>query len=68
MFQLLNILYETPLGSVSSESLSESLWLMLKGMGGIFVVMLLIFLVILLLNRLGKKRNQQTPDDGDEQK
>ena len=47
--------YQGPVGQVSRENIDYSLELMGKGMAGIFVVMLLIFLVIVLLNRFTKK-------------
>ena len=46
------------------ENVNKSLELMLKGMGGIFVVMLLIFLVIFVLNRcFGRKKDDDKNDD-----
>lgn len=47
--------YQGPVGPVSSANIGHSLELMGKGMAGIFVVMLLIFLVIVLLNKFTKK-------------
>lgn len=49
--------FTSVVGNVKSEDISRSLELMGKGMAGIFVVMLLIYLVIVLLNRFtgGKK-------------
>lgn len=41
--------------SISSKNFSKSLELMWKGMLGIFVVMLLIYLVVAILNKSGKK-------------
>ena len=48
--------YQGPVGPVSSANIGHSLELMGKGMAGIFVVMLLIFLVIVILNRATKKK------------
>lgn len=41
--------------SINSNNFSKSLELMWKGMLGIFVVMLLIYLVVAILNKTGKK-------------
>lgn len=49
-WNLLTAFYSV-VGEVKSVDISKSLELMGKGMLGIFVVMLLIFLVIVLLNR-----------------
>lgn len=48
--------YQGPVGPVNHADIAHSLELMGKGMAGIFVVMLLIFLVIVALNRLTKNR------------
>ena len=56
---LLSVLYETVLGEVSSESIMKSLELMWKGMLGIFIVIVLIYLVIVILNKAtGKKQDK----------
>ena len=56
---LLSVLYETVLGEVSSESVMKSLELMWKGMLGIFIVIVLIYLVIVILNKAtGKKQDK----------
>lgn len=49
--------YQGPVGSVSSADIGSSLELMGKGMAGIFIVMLLIFLVIVILNRVTKNKD-----------
>jgi Na+-transporting methylmalonyl-CoA/oxaloacetate decarboxylase gamma subunit len=36
------------------ENIGKSLWLMLMGMVGIFVVMVIIMLVVILLNKFAK--------------
>jgi hypothetical protein len=49
--------YQGPMGAVKSSDIGASLRLMGKGMLGIFIVMLLIFLVIVILNKLsGRKK------------
>ena len=45
-------LFESVLGPVSGSDMGQSLELLLKGMLGIFVVMLLIFLVIVVLSKV----------------
>lgn len=50
--------------AVNWENVNKSLELMLKGMGGILVVMFLIFLVILVLNKcFNKKKDDNENDD-----
>ena len=46
--------YQGPVGPVNGADIGRSLELMGKGMTGIFLVMLLIFLVIVILNRTTK--------------
>ena len=48
---LLTIAFTSLLGSVSNEDIGKSLRLMGMGMLGIFIVMLVIFLVIVILNK-----------------
>lgn len=50
-FHLLSALYTTPLGTVDSESVLNSLKLMGLGMLGILIVMILIYAVIAILNK-----------------
>ena len=47
---------------VDTENLWDALGLLLKGMSGILLVMLLIFLVIVLLNKIFKKGKQEQED------
>lgn len=47
--------YPGPIGPVKSEDILSSLGLMGKGMLGIFIVMLLIYLVTYILNRTAGK-------------
>ena len=58
-FNLLSVLYTTPLGPVDSESLINSLQLMGLGMVGILVVMILIYAVIVILNKTTRDKDQK---------
>ena len=58
-FNLLSVLYTTPLGPVDSESLINSLKLMSLGMVGILVVMILIYAVIVILNITTRDKDQK---------
>ena len=58
-FNLLSVLYTTPLGPVDSESLINSLTLMGLGMVGILVVMILIYAVIVILNKTTRDKDQK---------
>ena len=58
-FNLLSVLYTTPLGPVESESLINSLKLMGLGMVGILVVMILIYAVIVILNKTTRDKDQK---------
>ncbi|HIR56518.1 MAG TPA: hypothetical protein IAA54_02535 [Candidatus Gallacutalibacter pullicola] len=58
-FNLLSVLYTTPLGPVDSESLINSLKLMGLGMVGILVVMILIYAVIVILNKTTRDKDQK---------
>ena len=55
--QLLAALYSTPRGEVTQDSVMKSLKLMGMGMLGIFVVMVLIFLVIAILDKTTRGKN-----------
>lgn len=55
-------LYKSVMGTVETPIILKALELMLYGMVGIFVVMVLIFLVIVILNRATK------PKDGNDKK
>ena len=48
---LLTVAFTSLLGSVSNEDIGKSLRLMGLGMLGIFIVMVVIFLVIVILNK-----------------
>ena len=54
-FNLLAVAFRSLLGEVQSVDISNSLELMGKGMLGIFIVMLLIFLVIIGLDKITEK-------------
>lgn len=58
----LNTAFNSALGPVDMDDIWKSLRLMLEGMVGIFVVMLLIFLVIFIL---GKAFDRKKDDDTD---
>lgn len=56
--------YRGPVGNVSSGDISAALWLMGMGMLGIFIVMLLIYFVVYVLNKVtGKDKNNEKDDD-----
>ena len=54
----LTVAFRSVLGDVRSEDIRTSFQVMGKGMLGIFVVMLLIFLVIVILNRVTRKKSK----------
>ena len=58
---LLNLLtaFQSVLGPVASDDINKSLKLMGFGMIGIFIVMLLIFLVILILNKTTREKDDK---------
>jgi len=56
-YGLLLSAYQGPVGPVNGADIGRSLELMGKGMAGIFLVMLLIFLVIVILNRTTKNKD-----------
>ena len=53
----LSVMFTSLLGEVRNEDVMRSLELMGKGMLGIFIVMVLIFLVIVILNKATKKKD-----------
>lgn len=57
-FTLLAVAFQSLLGPVQDKDIFGSLGLMLKGMVGIFVVMVLIFVVILVLSKVTGKKNE----------
>lgn len=57
-FTLLAIAFQSLLGPVQDKDIFGSLGLMLKGMVGIFVVMVLIYVVIFVLSKVTGKKNE----------
>ena len=58
----LGSVFQSLMGPMDTENLWDALGLLLKGMSGILLVMLLIFLVIVLLNKIFKKGKQEQED------
>lgn len=58
-FNLLTVAFTSLLGNVTNEDIGKSLRLMGLGMLGIFIVMLLIYLVTVILNYTTKKKNDE---------
>lgn len=52
-------LYKSVMGTVENATILNALELMLYGMVGIFVVMVLIFIVIAVLNRATKPKDEK---------
>ncbi len=59
IFFTLSVLFQSALGEVTDTDLINSLKLMLFGMVGILIVMIFIWIVIAVLNRLPGKDNKQ---------
>ena len=59
IFFTLSVLFQSALGEVTDTDLINSLKLMLFGMVGILIVMIFIWIVIAVLNRLPGKDNEQ---------
>ena len=59
IFFTLSVLFQSALGEVTDTDLINSLKLMLFGMVGIMIVMIFIWIVIAVLNRLPGKDNKQ---------
>ena len=59
IFFTLSVLFHSALGAVTDTDLINSLKLMLFGMVGILIVMIFIWIVIAVLNRLPSKDNKQ---------
>lgn len=57
-WNLLAVAFTSLVGSVESEDISKSFALMGKGMLGIFIVMILIYLVILLLGKIPDSKSE----------
>ncbi len=61
LYNFLDTAFHSALGPVDLEDIWRSLRLMLEGMVGIFVVMVLIFLVIFILSRaFDRKKDDNT--------
>ena len=58
----LNTAFNSALGPVDMEDVWKSLRLMLEGMVGIFVVMVLIFLVIFILSKTFDRKKDDDTD------
>lgn len=63
MLRFAKDLFQSALGTVNEETLMQALKLMLYGMVGIFIVMVLIYAVIVVLNKVtakeaGKKKKE----------
>ena len=59
---ILDTAFNSALGPVDLEDIWKSLRLMLEGMVGIFVVMVLIFLVIFILSRTFDRKKDDDTD------
>ena len=59
IFFTLSVLFQSALGEVTDTDLINSIKLMLFGMVGILIVMIFIWIVIAVLNRLPGKDNKQ---------
>lgn len=51
--------FKSIMGTVKVGDLLSSLWLLLQGMVGIFIVMLIIFLVVVVLGKVTGKRKDE---------
>ncbi|MBC8533760.1 hypothetical protein IAG03_07030 [Clostridiales bacterium NSJ-40] len=56
---LLSVWYQTVLGEVTDENVYKALELMGKGMLGIFVVIVIIYLAIVILNKVTAKNDSE---------
>ena len=62
LYNFLDTAFSSALGPVDLEDIWKSLRLMLEGMVGIFVVMVLIFLVIFILSRTFDRKKDDDTD------
>ena len=62
LYNFLDTAFNSALGPVDMEDVWRSLRLMLEGMVGIFVVMVLIFLVIFILSRTFDRKKDDDTD------
>ena len=58
-YMTLAVMFQSLLGDVESQDFYRSLELMGKGMLGIFIVMVLIFLLIAVLNKVTKNKDEK---------
>ena len=65
LYNFLDTAFNSALGPVDLEDIWKSLRLMLEGMVGIFVVMVLIFLVIFILSRTFDRKKDDDTDKMD---
>ena len=66
MNQILNVAFNSLMGPVESSDIGSSFLLMLQGMLGIFIVMVLIYIVILVLGKVGKSKPKDDKSKKDE--
>lgn len=57
-WNFLAVMFESVMGPVTTSDFSHSLELMGKGMLGIFIVMVLIYAVIVLLDKVTNKKGE----------
>lgn len=58
-YTTLAVMFQSLLGGVESQDFYRSLELMGKGMLGIFIVMVLIFVLIVVLNKVTKNKEEK---------
>lgn len=63
MSHYLALAFQSLMGPVETESIWDSLGLLLKGMGGVLLVMLLIFIVIVVLNKAFSRPDPEKKDE-----
>ncbi len=57
--------FNSLIGIVHTADIKNSLWLMLQGMVGIFLVMLIIYLVIVILSKVSSKKIDNNKQEGE---
>ena len=62
LYNFLDTAFNSALGPVDLEDIWKSLRLMLEGMVGVFVVMVLIFLIIFILSRTFDRKKDDDTD------
>ncbi|MGI6260221.1 MAG: OadG-related small transporter subunit [Acutalibacteraceae bacterium] len=63
MLRFAKNLFQSALGMVNEETLMQALKLMLYGMVGIFIVMVLIYAVIVVLNRVTAREAKKEKEE-----